>query len=642
MNLYFLFNRIKQKTWLAEVLAALAGLAYFYQSWIYSHTRDSVLDEGLYLLKGYLFLTGKYQPFQPYGVQTNHMPLSFLIPGFFQYVFGPGLRTGRYYAVFISLLFFLGTWIVVRRLGGRWWAGLVACTLAMNPLMIKVYSQAVSEGLVACLLVWVLVFTLGDDRRPWQILTGSFLSGILLMTRLNMSPVLPFLMIYITWQYGFRLGFLTLVAGLIPVLWGHIQYFPEIMTLWAKWFPEEIAPFLSQWRFEGMNQLSDITITPGVRLKGFYQGFSLHVLPWLGILVSWCLWPKEWRKSEQRAAIFLSTLYAFLFILHAWATLAGTHCIFCFSWYQYFFEILVILLIVITWKHWTLSLSPMRKIIAWGIVLLPIITVVLGILFGVNKAIPTGLDNWVTTLQNLNVPRWSEGQFQQGQIKLWAMIANKFGSLSKYSYDQAYQLVENWLRALIVLILAVVFLIVIWWIAGRLKKREVVKSVIGVRADRTALTLGLILVVVWLATPLGFLGKNSDSYDCGVDIITTYETAGKQLADQIPPGSKIFWLGGDTQAALLYLRDVDFFPALFNSDFGKRQGDPEVLERYGLWNEALVQKWTQEADIILVETRSFNKSLDDYLTSGEFNELTPTSEMGCRVGTSIHIYERLP
>ena len=57
------------------------------------HTLASdVLDEGLYFEKGYLFAQGKYEPFEDYGPLTNHMPLSFMIPGWAQNIFGAGLR----------------------------------------------------------------------------------------------------------------------------------------------------------------------------------------------------------------------------------------------------------------------------------------------------------------------------------------------------------------------------------------------------------------------------------------------------------------------------------------------------------------------------------------------------------------------
>lgn len=103
-------------------LALGGAIVYFLQSLRYAFTLLSVEDEGGYLLKGYWYVTGQYIPFQDYGPFTNHMPLAFLIPGYIQQWFGTGLRSGRFFAVFLGLLFLVGLWLLVRRLAGHWWA----------------------------------------------------------------------------------------------------------------------------------------------------------------------------------------------------------------------------------------------------------------------------------------------------------------------------------------------------------------------------------------------------------------------------------------------------------------------------------------------------------------------------------------
>ena len=643
MNIFrYLVSWSKQYPWIAEILASLALLAYCIQSWVYAHSRDSILDEGLYLLKGYLFLTGKYEPYQEYGVETNHMPLSFLIPGFFQFAFGPGLRTGRYYAIMISLLFFFGSWLLSRRLGGRWWSVFVTTTLAITPMMIKEFSIAVSQGLVACLLVWSLYFSFGENRRSWQLFLGAFLAGVLLMTRINMFAVLPFLVLYIFWNYGFKVGIFSTIIGLIPVLWGHITYYPGIMILWAKWLPSGLTPFLSSWRFMGMNQIPDPGITTFIRMKGFFQGLSLHLFPWVGVAVSCLLLPQVGKRKSKGDAYFLLSLFVFMFFLHTWATLGGTHCIFCFSWYQYFFEILAILILVVIINTWRFKLSRFQEGIFWGMVICLIIALALSCAYGLNTSFPAALAQLSNNLIDLPVPRFENGWFQPGQIQMWGLIANKLGMSSRHTYHQAYQIVNNWILAFLVFSFAGISFGLFLWIAGRLRKGEALERFFGIKADRTSLVILLLLLFAWMLTPFGFWGSTSDDYDCSYDIIKTYERAGKQLSGEIQPGEKVFWWGGDTQSVLLYLQDVDFYPALFNSDFSKREGNAAVLETHGLWNDELFQKWAQDSDIFLVESRFFTGWLKDYLTTTKFNELGPTDEIGCRGGTSLHVYIREP
>jgi hypothetical protein len=57
------------------------------------------------------------------------MPLAFLIPGFAQVLFGPGLRTGRYLAIVLGGLMLLGLYLSTRRLAGKWWAAGVVLAL---------------------------------------------------------------------------------------------------------------------------------------------------------------------------------------------------------------------------------------------------------------------------------------------------------------------------------------------------------------------------------------------------------------------------------------------------------------------------------------------------------------------------------
>ena len=43
---------------------------------------------------------------------------------------------------------------------------------------------------------------LGEDRPLWQIILGSILAALAVLTRQNMAPVLPLLVLYIFWQHG--------------------------------------------------------------------------------------------------------------------------------------------------------------------------------------------------------------------------------------------------------------------------------------------------------------------------------------------------------------------------------------------------------------------------------------------------------
>ena len=234
--------------WIPVALAILGGIIFLIQIWTYIHTLDSNLDEGAYLYKGYLFITGQYTPYQDYGPWSNKMPLSFLIPGLVQYVFGTGIGTARYFTVILAALIVLGVWILACRLGGRWWGAVSVWVFALNPAIIKMYSLSVSQVLVAFLLVWTLVFTLGEDRKTWQIALGAFIAGIMVMTRINMLFVIPLLILYIFWEHGLRSSLIAAVIATATIIIIHAIYWPGILIIWAHAIPRSLSPFLNKWR----------------------------------------------------------------------------------------------------------------------------------------------------------------------------------------------------------------------------------------------------------------------------------------------------------------------------------------------------------------------------------------------------------
>jgi hypothetical protein len=98
-------------------------------------------------------------------------------------LFGPGLRTGRYFAIFLSLLMLAGLWVLTNRIGGRWWAAAAVGAVALNPALIKTYSVGLSQGLIACMLVWIVVLILGERRSTVHIMLGALLTGLMVTTR---------------------------------------------------------------------------------------------------------------------------------------------------------------------------------------------------------------------------------------------------------------------------------------------------------------------------------------------------------------------------------------------------------------------------------------------------------------------------
>ncbi len=203
-------KKIRESQWIYVLLLTLAVLTFLVQAVIYAHQMPSRVDEGSFLIKGYDYVKGIYQPFQDYGPWTNNMPLAYYIPGLAQVLFGPGLQTGRYFAIFVGLLMLLGLWLTVRRLRGKWWALLAILFIALNPALIKTYVQAVSQVIVACLVTWALYFLIDEKRSLLQIGLGAFFCALATLTRQNMIFLMVFVVLYAYFLFGKKAGWVAL------------------------------------------------------------------------------------------------------------------------------------------------------------------------------------------------------------------------------------------------------------------------------------------------------------------------------------------------------------------------------------------------------------------------------------------------
>ena len=104
-------SQLRRFPYVVELITVVGVIFYIAQSWYFANSLDSIGDEGSYLYKGYMFARGDYYPFQDYTFWTNKAPLSFLIPGYIQLWFGPGLAEARYFAIFLGALMLIGIWI---------------------------------------------------------------------------------------------------------------------------------------------------------------------------------------------------------------------------------------------------------------------------------------------------------------------------------------------------------------------------------------------------------------------------------------------------------------------------------------------------------------------------------------------------
>src|SRR6266487_911071 len=614
-----LLRKIVSLPWLPALLTVAGFIVYILQAVYMARTKTSFLDEGLYVYKGWLFATGKNVPFQKYGLWTNHAVLSFLIPGYNQKWFGPGLDVARYFMIVLAVLTLLGLWVFAKRWGGQWWAVGAIWLIALNPAEIKVYTLALSEGLIAVMLAWMLVLTVGVKRPLWQIMLGSGLAGLMILTRENMLFVLPLLVLYLLWQYGWKTGFLALASGLMVVAIGTLWYWPDVLYLWAVRLPSPAAQFLSEWKppstIYGERAIKIEVANLYRTFLYFWLTFRLHFVALISAVVVWLLWPlqRRHRLSERmRAAIFLSVLLLVLLAAHMQASFFGDFCVSCILLYVGYFDFIGFLLLVVAHRFLSRNLSAFRRMIVLAIG--AIIIVSIG---------STTHEDLSSTFAKAMIERLDK-------VYLWNALRNVTGLPHLLLFRVTFVLLVS---ILVVLLFGVGLL----WARRFYTDRRVWRRKVGIIGLNALLILGLIL------SPTKVLGKGNDFFDCdGSNVLASYARAGEYLRSVIPPGSQVYW-DGRIDAIFLYLPDVKIYPPQLNHLHSYFVGgDADMLLRTGLWNDVLAKQWLTETDYVMIESGLKQDWEMKILESDKYIKLkaSPKTEK-CRWQSAILVYKRV-
>jgi len=613
---------------IALVLALVGTAVYLAFSIHFANTQRSTIDEGLYLYKGYLFASGEYHPFQENGPRTEYGPLSFLIPGYIQLWFGPGLLTGRTFAIIIGVLALLGLWASARRIAGSWWAAAAVWAAALNPAVIRFYSFGLSQGLVTCLLMWMLFFALARDRSAWQVSLSAMLAGLILLTRQNMAPILPILLAYLFWQFGRKLGFISTLAGIVTVIAGHAFFWPGILEIWVPWLPASFTPFLNWWRIPtGLIPILNFQPNWVTRLYNLLEGFRFHFLSLVGSIIGLVLWParKTWKSEYQfRSGVFLAVLFFSLLGLHIWAGLGfgGINFgnAFTVNPYIAFFSYSGLLFAISVFSNFQNHLSLVKQI------LISVLVIFISTCIGYGDFLSIS-----DVLLNIHIPRlrsfFTTGKIMPGIVPLWDLLANKYG----IPYDKSrwmVPLLAGFLSGLLVLLIG-------FAVRAFLKRKKFLHFYsFGAVSAIVFLLAGILL------SPSTALGGGFNQWDCNGNVIKTYEQAGKELASVLSPGDLVYWDGGNAVAVLLYIPEIRLQPQELDWQWNYYlNGDPDTLSRLGLWNITLAERWRQDANVIILQNGFNNSDWQAFFDQNDYAGILSSNEfLNCGPDSFLRVY----
>jgi len=324
-------------------------------------------------------------------------------------------------------------------------------------------------------------------------------------------------------------------------------------------------------------------------------------------------------SSERRTFIFLSALFFSLLTIHAWAVLVLRYCLFCLEGYLAFFSISGVLVMILSARYWLRRTSRFQQLLV--ILLILLLSTAVG--YAGFEELPGGI-------LFLPLPRalLEFTPSSPGWLAPWQIIVNKF-HLDLAAIRRLDAAATGFITGLLLLTIT----LVIRWLIHRWRA-------FSFPAPSFAYLAAVVFLIAGgLLSPTPWLGNGRYTYDCGGNQPQSYRMVGEHLAELIPPGSIVYWRGGDSVVPLLYLQGVKLYPAQINGDYSFfLDGDADTLLKYGLWNQELDRQWQHEADFLLIESRFMRLRMSSFDAS-QYIEYPPTPRpSACRLGSVIRIF----
>ena len=614
-------KRFNNQTFFILALS-IGGILYLLQSIYFAIHLDVTMDEGTYLIKGLYLIKGIYTSFQDYGFWINKMPFSFLIPGAVQNLFPSGIGSGRVFSILLNMLMLTGLYLTVKKSVGKWWALALVWIFVLNSALITYYVAATTQIEVAAILVWAMYFLLGKRRKRWEIILSTLLACLVVLIRQNMVFIIPLLVLYIFWKFGKEDGWLSLGISFILLGGYHLYYWPNIMRIWAPWLPTGITKLILGEKFlQGSisQNVHGIDLNIWSRTFAFVESFRSHGFEMIGIILAWFLFParKNWKSDIHfKDAVFTGITFLLLTAVHLWASVLQDACIYCYSGYIAFFSPLGMIFIALCLHSSNGIPSHWRKITGYGFLSI--------FFFGLGYASYFDLLKWVPDIPFFRI---KNKRILPGQTEIWRLLHNKF--------DWPFENLQRILPAFFIMGVFILIVLLLFLFTRKMKKRPAAFSI-----TPWILTGSTLLVILMAPFPIYGGGKSEEV--CQDNMIAGYNQVADSMIPLIPAGSTVYWENTTSPIPLLYLEDINIFPAQMNHQFNRLQGgDSNLINLYGYWNDELAAQWREEADYLLIEEPILPGMEERGEIPESFHQIAVTEPIAaCRPYSSIYIYER--
>lgn len=608
---------------LIKILSFVLFAIYVYLSFYYAHHLDITMDEGTYLLKGRLFLEGKYKPFEIDGLLTNKPPFSFWLVGLSQIIL-VGLRSGRYFSILLSSGIFIGLWLTSNKYLNIRVALFNSILLIINQAIIIYYSRAMTEVVTAFLIIWAIYFILGSGHEKFELCIGLILSSITALTRQNLLPFFIISIFYVLWENGIKKSALPILLCLLLFIGINVFYWPSIYVyIWRPFIPQNIKMLIDNLYnidFDSDMGIAFLNRQYGIiqELQVLFQTLRYYLIPIFTsvLLILLVDWKKLLGGKECKRIIFLLANFLLLVIIHVIAPIVNNVYLYSMPAYPTFFLPMGYLILPLCYKY----LREKNN----NLILIILIFLIIIVFSGYGLSLYRTISE---PLMKINFPRIKGLTFQGGNIELWKLLSNKF-NLDYFQLEYIITAGGGFFFGVTFIIIT----LVVW-------RLFLIKRVHATNA----LFLQLILFYL-IFSPTKYIAGNSSINLCSNgDVIKNHEIVAKELQDVIPNDSLVYFETNESSIPLIYLTNIQFYPNLLNQKFYFRiGGDDDYLEKYGYWNENLAIKWISNADYIVLGEDEANywepKFNEEFIV--KFDKLFITDNLiPCRDRTYLHVYK---
>jgi hypothetical protein len=311
-----------RRRWVFWSALALAAALYCVEGGALAERMVTWTDESAYVHLGYLAATGQISLFQD-ELTGSRMPLPFWIVGGSQVLWGRSLRAARLTALAIGLVALALVALIARRLAGDLAGILAAFFFATQGVLVGYFATGTYHSLAAGILLGgvALIVCL---RPPWGPVLGMATLSLLFLTRTNLWPVIPGVLLVLLWEaLGVRRRLaLVAAAAAVPLAF----FLSDTRHLKILAYVPVVSRLVRSLGYPGGWSLIDLPDPPlwdrawaFIRLARMYEFWTLAALLLCAILII-----RRLKRLETRVVFAdrrVRLLAALLVYIAAWQVL---------------------------------------------------------------------------------------------------------------------------------------------------------------------------------------------------------------------------------------------------------------------------------------------------------------------------------